>query len=85
MKVMQVKGFCFNPAKKRYFRRIRNRGVTVNKIDIPMLLLASFVILSFAAVGFAIALRSVWLTLILIIVGFSAMAYGISLKKKKKK
>ncbi|WP_164215335.1 DUF5325 family protein [Virgibacillus sp. YIM 98842] len=57
----------------------------MKKIDIPMLLLASFVILSFAGVGFAIALRSVWLIILLIIVGFSAMGYGIYLKKKKEK
>jgi len=57
----------------------------VKKIDIPMLLLAILVILSFAAVGFAIALREVWLIILLIALGFSAMGYGISLKKKKKK
>jgi len=57
----------------------------VKKVDIPMLLLASFVILSFAGVGLAIALRSVWLIILLIIVGFSAMGYGIYLKKKKEK
>jgi hypothetical protein len=55
----------------------------VKKINIPMFLLASFVILTFAAVGFAIAMRSVWLTIILLILGFSAMGYGISLKKKR--
>jgi hypothetical protein len=57
----------------------------VKKIDIPMLLLAILVILSFAAVGFAIALRSVWLIILFVLLGFSAMGYGISLKKKKKK
>ncbi|MFA1818704.1 DUF5325 family protein [Virgibacillus oceani] len=57
----------------------------MKNIDFPLLLLALFVILSFAGVGFAIALRNVWLIVLLIILGFSAMGYGISLKKEKKK
>ncbi|GAB3800019.1 DUF5325 family protein [Virgibacillus kimchii] len=57
----------------------------MKKIDIPMFLLASFVILSFGAVGLAIALRSVWLIIIFLILGSSAMGYGIYLKKKRRK
>jgi CHASE2 domain-containing sensor protein len=63
----------------------RNRGVTVKNVNIPMLLLATLVIISFVGVGFAIALRNVWLIVLFIMLGFSAMGYGISLKKKKKK
>jgi len=63
----------------------RNRGVTVKNINISMLLLATLVVISFAGVGFAIALRNVWLIILFIVLGFSVMGYGISLKKKKKK
>jgi len=55
----------------------------MNKINIPMFLLALLIILMFAAVGVAIAFRNIWFILLFLILGFVLMGYGISLKRKK--
>lgn len=49
-----------------------------------LFLLALLVVFMFIAVGFAIALRNVWLIGLFILLGFALMGYGISLKKKQK-
>jgi len=54
-------------------------------INIPMLLLALLVILMFSAVGVAIAFRNFWAILLLLLLGFFLMGYGISLKQKTRK
>lgn len=46
-------------------------------------LLALVVVIIFIAVGFAIALRSVWLIIVLTLLGFGLMGYGIARKKKR--
>ncbi|MFC4556973.1 DUF5325 family protein [Virgibacillus kekensis] len=56
----------------------------MKNINIPMLLLATLVILMFILVGIAIAFRNVWFVLLFIILGFAFMGYGLSLKRKKK-
>lgn len=56
----------------------------MKNINIPMLLLAFLVILSFIAVGLAIAFRNIWFILFFILLGFALMGYGISLKRKRK-
>jgi uncharacterized membrane protein len=55
----------------------------MKQINIPALLLAFLVVLMFVGVGFAIALRNVWLILLFIILGFSIMGSGIAFKKRK--
>jgi uncharacterized membrane protein len=55
----------------------------MKQINIPALLLAFLVVLMFVGVGFAIALRNVWLILLFIILGFSIMGSGIAYKKRK--
>ncbi|MEN2766583.1 DUF5325 family protein [Ornithinibacillus xuwenensis] len=55
----------------------------LNKVNIPMLLLAMLVILMFIGVGFAIALRNIWLIVIFIALGFTIMGMGISMKRRK--
>lgn len=57
----------------------------MKNINIPMLLLAFLVILMFSAVGIAIAFRKMWAIVILSMLGFSMMGYGISLKRKHEK
>lgn len=56
----------------------------MKKLDLPMLLLATLVILMFVLVGIAIAFRNIWLVLLFIILGVAFMGYGISLKRKRK-
>lgn len=55
----------------------------MKKINIPAFLLAMLVVLMFIGVGFAIALRSIWLVLLFIALGFGIMGTGIANKKKK--
>ena len=54
----------------------------MKKINIPMLLLALLVIALFSGVGIAIAYKNMWAIIILFLLGFAVMGYGISLKKK---
>jgi len=61
-----------------------NRGVGMKSVNRPMMFLAFVVVAMFIAVGFAIALRNIWLIFVFIVLGFALMAYGISLKKKRK-
>ncbi|WP_430786192.1 DUF5325 family protein [Virgibacillus flavescens] len=56
----------------------------MNKINIPMLLLAILVIMSFFSVGIGIALRNIWLILFFLLLGFGLMGFGLTLKRKKK-
>lgn len=56
----------------------------MKNINIPMLLLASLVILMFLAVGVSIAFRNIWFILLFILLGFGFMGYGLSLKRRKK-
>lgn len=55
----------------------------MKNINFPMLLLATLVILCFFSIGFAIALRNIWLILFFIVLGTGLMGYGISLKRKR--
>ncbi|HLQ98591.1 MAG TPA: DUF5325 family protein [Candidatus Dormibacteraeota bacterium] len=54
----------------------------MKKINIPMLLLALLVIALFSGVGIALAYKNMWAIIILFLLGFAVMGYGISLKKK---
>jgi hypothetical protein len=54
----------------------------MRNINIPALLLALLVISMFIGVGFAIALRSIWLILLFIALGFGIMGAGIAKKRK---
>lgn len=54
----------------------------MKNINFPMLFLALLVILLFSAVGVAIALRSSLGIIVLLIIAFAVMGYGISLKKR---
>ncbi|MFD2760583.1 DUF5325 family protein [Lentibacillus juripiscarius] len=56
----------------------------MQKIDIPMLLLASLVISMFILVGIAIAFRNIWLILLFLLLGSLFMGFGLSLKRKRK-
>ncbi|MFZ3579618.1 DUF5325 family protein [Virgibacillus sp. DJP39] len=56
----------------------------MNKINYPMLLLAILVILSFVSVGIGIALRNIWFILFFLLLGFSIMGFGLTLKRKRK-
>ncbi|WP_175631876.1 DUF5325 family protein [Virgibacillus siamensis] len=56
----------------------------MKNINIPMLLLATLVILMFVLVGISIAYRNIWFVLLFIILGFAFMGYGLSLKRKRK-
>ncbi|WP_217585720.1 DUF5325 family protein [Lentibacillus saliphilus] len=55
----------------------------MKKINLPMLLLAILVITMFTLVGVAIAYRNMWLIALFVILGFSLMAFGLSLKRNK--
>ncbi|WP_010097925.1 DUF5325 family protein [Ornithinibacillus scapharcae] len=55
----------------------------MKNLNIPAFLLATLVIIMFIGVGFAIALRSIWLILLFIALGFGIMGTGIANKKKK--
>ncbi|WP_194287267.1 DUF5325 family protein [Gracilibacillus oryzae] len=46
------------------------------------LFLAILVILSFSAAGVGIALKSIWVIVLSLLLGFIIMGYGISLKRK---
>jgi len=54
----------------------------MKNINIPMLLLALLVVSLFSSVGVALAYRNILAIIILFLLGFVVMAYGISLKKK---
>ncbi|HLR74673.1 MAG TPA: DUF5325 family protein [Virgibacillus sp.] len=54
----------------------------MNKINVPMLLLAILIISMFAAVGVAISFRNALLVILFLFLGFVLMGYGISLKRK---
>lgn len=55
----------------------------MKKVNLPMLLLAILVIAMFIAVGFGIALRSIWLVLLFTVMGFLLMGFGLSIKRRK--
>lgn len=59
-------------------------GEIMNKINYPMVLLATLVIIAFFAVGIAIALRNIWLVLFFLLLGFAIMGFGLTLKRKRK-
>lgn len=52
------------------------------KFNLRSLLLAFLVILSFSAVGVAIAFRNPWAILALVLLGCAVMGYGLALKRK---
>ncbi|WP_042145083.1 DUF5325 family protein [Paucisalibacillus sp. EB02] len=54
----------------------------MKNVNIPALLLALLVVSMFIGVGFAIALRSIWLILLFITLGFGIMGAGIANKRK---
>lgn len=54
----------------------------MKKINIPMLLLALLVVSLFTGVGVALAYRNIVAIIILFLLGFIVMGYGITLKKK---
>lgn len=54
----------------------------MKNINIPMLLLALLVISLFSGVGVALAYRNIFAMIICFLLGFAAMGYGISLKRK---
>lgn len=54
----------------------------MNNINIVALLLAILVIALFSSVGVAIAFRSIIAIILLTLIGFAVMGYGISLKRK---
>ncbi|MBP1948759.1 MULTISPECIES: DUF5325 family protein [Virgibacillus] len=56
----------------------------MKNINIPMLSLATLVILMFVLVGISIAFRNIWFVLLFILLGFGFMGYGLSLKRKRK-
>ncbi|GAB4072295.1 hypothetical protein GCM10028778_02260 [Barrientosiimonas marina] len=56
----------------------------MKNINIPMLLLATLVILMFVLVGIAIAFRNIWLILLFILLGCAFMGFGITLKRRRK-
>ncbi len=56
----------------------------MKNIDWPFLFLAILVVAMFIGVGYAIALRSIWLIILFIVLGFVLMGYGLSLKRKRK-
>ncbi|MHA6252062.1 DUF5325 family protein [Oceanobacillus sp. CAU 1775] len=56
----------------------------MKNVNWSFLILAVLVVTMFIAVGFAIALRNVWLIILFIVLGFFLMGYGISLKRKAK-
>lgn len=56
----------------------------MKKINIPMFLLATLVILMFVLVGISIAFRNIGFVLLFILLGFGFMGYGLSLKRKRK-
>lgn len=56
----------------------------MKNMDWPLLLLAILVVAMFVAVGYAVALRNVWLIILFIVLGFALMGYGLSLKRKRK-
>ncbi|GAA0613391.1 hypothetical protein GCM10009001_33290 [Virgibacillus siamensis] len=56
----------------------------MKNINIPMLLLATLVILMFVLVGIAISYRNIWFVLLFILLGFAFMGFGLSLKRKRK-
>lgn len=60
------------------------RGDTMKKVNYPMALLATIVIVAFFAVGIGIALRSIWLVLFFLLLGFVLMGFGLTLKRKRK-
>lgn len=62
----------------------KNRGANMKDFNWSMFFLALVVVAMFIAVGFAIALRSVWLIVLFIALGFLFMGYGLVLKRKKK-
>ncbi|MFS0672305.1 DUF5325 family protein [Ornithinibacillus sp. 179-J 7C1 HS] len=55
----------------------------MKKVNIPALLLALLVVSMFIGVGFAIALRNIWLIILFIVLGFGIMGTGIANKRKK--
>ncbi len=56
----------------------------MKKMDWPFLLLAILVVAMFVAVGYAVALRNIWLIILFIVLGIILMGYGLSLKRKRK-
>jgi len=59
-------------------------GMNMKEINWPLFLLALLVVAMFFGVGFAIALRNIWLIILFLLLGFALMGYGISLKRKRK-
>ncbi|MFC4404708.1 DUF5325 family protein [Gracilibacillus xinjiangensis] len=57
----------------------------MNNIQWFKLILAILVIFSFSAAGVGIALKSIWVIVFSIVIGFLIMGYGISLKRKEAK
>ncbi|MCM3739892.1 DUF5325 family protein [Oceanobacillus luteolus] len=58
--------------------------MNMKEINWPLFLLALLVVAMFFGVGFAIALRNIWLIILFLLLGFALMGYGISLKRKRK-
>lgn len=61
---------------------IISRGEVMKNINIIALLLAIIVITLFSSIGVAIAFRNIIAIVLLAILGFGVMGYGIYLKKK---
>ena len=58
--------------------------MNMKEINWPLFLLALLFVAMFFGVGFAIALRNIWLIILFLLLGFALMGYGISLKRKRK-
>ncbi|WP_191126193.1 DUF5325 family protein [Cerasibacillus terrae] len=55
----------------------------MKKIDFPMLLLAILVISMFIGVAIGISFKNIWMILIMLVLGFAFMGFGISIKQKR--
>ena len=55
----------------------------MKQLNVPMLLLATLVILMFALAGIAVAFRNIWLVILFMICGFIFMGYGLYVKRRK--
>jgi len=56
----------------------------MKNVNIPMLLLATAVILMFFLVGAAIAMQNIWLIILFTILGFALMGLGLTIKRRRK-
>jgi len=55
----------------------------LKRINFPMLLLATLVVLMFCLVGVALAFQSYLFMILFTVLGFSFMGYGLILKRQK--